>query len=598
MNLTPNQTEIIEAPLGFNLLIEGYSGVGKTTVLLKKYENLFKDQDVSRNDMIFIVSDYIKKEILLNQYSLLSSRYNVLNVYTINELIYAYLKIIELPLFQNTIDDEHKKAILMELLKSYHMNNKNFDFTIEFILDEINYIQANICLRSDEDLEAILYKEFKQYLMTPRRSMKKGLLSFKEKQDIWSIYSEYLNKALSEDFFDEQTFYQSFLRLIYQQYDNIELAMAFPHVFIDDLQDFSCIQLDIIYYLYQQNNDSHSCYLALDELKSKDRYKNYKNSLLYKGIKQSVVLDTNFRNSKNVFNIIKSNLSNSELMTPTLPYQSKQNRNEYKSVLTHYYNKKNDEKREVFFDRLDLLINNMNYTFKDILVIFNDTANLKYMTKQCQFNGIQVSDIYDHVENKEVDALTFVYKKDITNCEFKVVIIYDADNKKLCTGPINKIININKNYEDTLNFYIALGNAKEFLIINSSVSEPSHLLLPSVIDYHEFVFDVGSKFEIKSTLNVYRITDFISFIKGNLVKYYGYSITDLLQHPLFDILIDINYCKVGIKILDNNIDNDVIHYILKNGKDLAYIVIFDSHHYLTFKNVNNDFIRVIDIPNK
>jgi len=598
MDLNINQMEILDAPLGFNLLIEGYSGVGKTTVLLKKYEQLFKNNQVSRNETILIVSNELKKNILLNQYFLLSSKYNGLNIFTINELIHKYLKRIELPLFQNTINPIEKKLIIQELIQNYKIKHENFDFNTDFIVDEINYIQSNICFKDEEEINNTLKKELKHYLIIPRRSIKKGLLSFREKQHIFLIYQEYLNNVLSEDLFDEQTFYQSFLRLIYHQYDNDQLAMTFTHVLVDDIQDFSKIQLDIIYYLYQQKNDLHSCYMTLDELKSKDRYKNFKSSLLYKSIQQSIVLEINYRNSKNVFDIIKSNIINNELIKPHLMYRSNTNRNEFQSVLTYYYNKRIDEKREVFFDRLDLLVNNMNYHLKDILVMFADLNNLNEMKEQCQSNNIKVFDIYDHVENKEVDAITFIHKQELTNCEFKVVIIYDANNNKLCTGPINKIINISKNFEDSIYFYIALGNAADFLIINSSISEPSHLLLPSNIDHQLFAFDVGSKFDIKSTLNIYRISDFIAYIKNNLFNHYGYTVEDLKTHPIFDILIDVNNCKIGIKILDNNIDHDVIHYILKNGNDLNYIIIFDSHHYLTFKNVNNEFVRVIDIPSK
>ncbi len=598
MELTKDQMKVVETPLGVNLLIEGYSGVGKTTVLLKKYEQLIKNKQVSRNETIFIVHDEIKKQIVHDQYFLLSSKYADLNIYTMNELIHKYLQKMELPLFQHTITQKEKKSIITDIIQSFGIERPDFDFTIDFVLDEINFIQSTICLKDDDEINDTLKMELKKYLLSPRRSIKKGLLSFREKQDIWVIYQEYLNRALGEDFFDEQTFYQSFLRLIYHQKDNDELAMTFDHVFVDDIQDFSKIQLDIIYLFYQQNHEGHSCSLTIDELKSKDRYKNYKNSLLYKEIQKSIILDTNFRNSHNVFQIIKSNLTNNELIEPKINYESNMKQEGHKSVLTYYYNKRSDEKREVFFDRLDLLVNNMGYTLKDILVMFTDLDNLKEMKQECLMNNIKVFDIYDHVEDKGTDAITFIHKLEITNCEFKVVIIYDADNKKLCTGPINKIININKNFEDSIYFYTAISNAIDFLTINSSISEPSHLLLPSHIDYQYFVFDIGSKFEIKSTLNVYRISDFIAFIKDNLIKYYGYALEDLTTHPIFDILIENNDEKIGIKILDYNIDNDVIQYILKNGEDLSYIVIFDSHHYLTFKNVNNDFIRDIDIPKK
>ncbi len=597
MNLTDNQNQIIESDLGQIYLIEGYTGVGKTTVLLKKYEQLFKKHKISNNDVIFIVSDELKKYIISQKYLLLSSKSNVLYIYTINELIYKYLSKIELPLFQNTIDKNEKKKILEDIIL-YNDDIKDYDdLNIDFIMDEINFIQANICLKDEAEINITLNKELKQYLITPRRSPHKGLLSFKEKEAIWSVYQEFINKVLHKDIFDEETFYQSFLRLLFHQSESNELGIQFGHIFIDDIQDFSKVQLDVLYCLLKKDNPLHSCYLTHDEIKSKDRYKNYKNSLLFQSVNQTIVLDTNFRNSKNVFNIIKANLTKNELIDPYLPYTCIKDE-VYKSTLTFYYNKRSDEKSDVFFDRLDILVKNMNYTYKDILVMFNDMDNLTEIKEQCQFNNIKVCDIFDHHEKKDVNALTFVHKTQITSCEFKVVIIYDAENKKLCNGPINKIININNNFLDSIYFYTALGNATDFLIINSSFSEPSHLLLPSSISYQDFVFEVGSKFEIKSTLNVYRISDFMNFIKDNLVKYYGYSTEDFKSHPTFDLLIDTNEINIGIKILDNNINSEVIQSVLNYGNDLTYIVIFDVHHYLTFKKENQEFVRVVDIPNK
>ena len=46
MNLSENQKNILDKPLGLNLLIEGYTGVGKTTILLKKYEQIILFRDI------------------------------------------------------------------------------------------------------------------------------------------------------------------------------------------------------------------------------------------------------------------------------------------------------------------------------------------------------------------------------------------------------------------------------------------------------------------------------------------------------------------------------------------------------------------------
>lgn len=594
MELSNKQSEILESPPGCNLLIEGYTGVGKTTLLLKKYDDIIKTQYISRNNVIFIVSDEIKKQITLNQYFLIASNYNLLNIYTLNELIQKYLTIIELPLFSNTIGKNKKKAIIEEILAQ---NTFEHNFPIDFIVDEINFIQSNICIKDDDELKNTLKKELKTYIMLPRKSNKMGLLSFKEKQEIWNIYEQYLAIALNEDFFDEQTLYQSFLRLLYHQHQSKELALNFSYIFIDDSQDFTKVQLDIIYYLFNRNLKNSAYYIAVDEIKAKDRYRYFKESILFKEINKKIVLEENYRNSNNVFNIINDYLHNNELINIELPYKSNNDNTNYKSVLTYFYNKKSDEKQNVFFDRLNYLTSILKYSYRDILVVFTDMNNLNDMKSECLRLNINVVNLYEHIENMNLDALTFLHKDDLVSCEFNIVILYDADDKKLCTGPINKIINVNNNYLDSLYFYITLGNATDFLIINSSFSEPSHLLLPAKINVNNYVFEINSQFEIKSTLNIYRISDFIAYIKENLTRYYGYENKDLKPHPVFDILIDNNE-KIGIKILDYNITDEVINYILNNNEDVQYVVVFDSHHYLTFKKIENKFIRVADIPKK
>ncbi|MDF2699243.1 MAG: LexA repressor [Haloplasmataceae bacterium] len=596
MELSNKQQLIVNSTISENVLIEGYSGVGKTTALLKKYEKLYADAH-TRNETVYIVSDELKKMIALNHYNKFTSKYNVFNIYSMNELIHKYLKRMNLPLFENTINPERKKEFIEDIMEYLH-NDLKIDFTVEFVLNEINFIQENICVKENESMEEVLKIELKQYLNKPRKSFKKGLLSFREKQYIWSIYNEFLNKVLNEDLFDEQTFYQSFLRLLYQHYEHNELALTFSIILVDDTEDFTRVELDILYYLYNQNSDKHSLLLTYDDLKAKDKYRNFKNSILFKAINNSVTLDVNYRNSRNVFNIIKANMTNNEIINAKLNYTSQYNKMDNKSVLTYFYNKSMDEKQEVFFDRLDLLINNMDYKLSDILVIFYDEKSLKDVHDLCLQHKINVITIYEHFENSQNDALTFITKNELVSCDYKVVILYDADNKKLCVGPINRIINIANNYIDSIYFYLSTSIAKDFLIINSSVADPSHLLLPSNINYDDFVFEVASKFHIKSTLTIYRKSEFIVWIKENLIKNYNYNSEDFSVDLLFDFIIKDKQNLIGIKILDNNIDNELIGKILQNGQNLSHVVIYDINHYLTFKNVNNEFVRIKDIPNK
>jgi len=74
MELSNKQTELINSSTNTNTLIEGYSGVGKSTVLLKRYEKLCNDFKVSPKDIVYIVNSSMKKQIILNHYKSITSK--------------------------------------------------------------------------------------------------------------------------------------------------------------------------------------------------------------------------------------------------------------------------------------------------------------------------------------------------------------------------------------------------------------------------------------------------------------------------------------------------------------------------------------------
>lgn len=591
MELTLKQQEVIEYPLNNTILITGYAGTGKTYALLNKYLNLCQNYKVPPQDMLFIVKDDIKKDMTLLMYNVInpSRKFYQLNIVTISELVKYYLEFSELKLFQNRIDDNRKRSILKQITR-----NKNIPFSFELLYDEIKFIQENIVLNIDDDFLSILNKEYKQYYLTTRLTPKKQLLSYQEKELIWSIYKEYLIRALDDDIFDESTLYQSFLRLLYQQ--NNHLTFKFPYIFVDDVEQFTKVQLDIINCFYD-TTETHGCYLSQDELKCKDRYKNYQNSDLFKHVTCTMNLDINLRSTLNVYNIIKSFLTNNALLEPKLPYETINREGRLKSVLTFYLNRHEDEKSIVLFDRLDLLVNHYGYELSDILVVFNDEQTLLDMKQACENHGISVIDIKEHYKTLNPTGLTFIHKNEMSNYEFKVVFIYDVDNYKLCTGVVNKMININTNYADSVNFYLQISSARDLLIINASQIEPSSLIHSSQIDYQEFAFELGSKFFVKPTYISSRINDIIGFIKDNLTNYYGYSNKHFNNVQSFDLLVTTNTHSIGVKVVDEPINELKLNTIISSAQDLDYIAIFDANHYLVYDLRDYNINRVIDLPN-
>jgi hypothetical protein len=593
MDLLKEQLDIIQTNMNTVQLVEGYSGVGKSTVLLHKFFDVLNHNEIYKDELLIVVKDDVKKIRLINDAKKVFGR-NLSNfIMTLEELVNLYIDQLNIPLFKNRITDDRKLKLIDDLIYDDMKTNRLVDF--EVLLLEIDYIQKNICIDEKLPIHKLLEKELQAYLLVPRKNSVRGLLTFNEKQEIWSIYQKFTMKALQMDFFDDLTLYQSFLRLVYHHAEASELMYQFKYLFVDDLQDFSKVECDILYHLLNLQSEYYGLF-TLDPLKSLDRYHFFRNSRLYQLIDQSHTLKTDFLHGHHVFNILDSTIKSNNLFKYNLPYQTKYGP-QLKSTLTFYYNKLKDEKLEVFFDRIDLLTNNLDFNLEDILIIFFDEFSYQELYEQCQDAGLPVMSIKERLYTQNT-GLVFMRKEEIISVPFKVVLLYDADNKKIGNGAISPVININQNYRDSILFYTALSNAEELLLIQSSVSEPSTFLLPSQIDYKQFVFEIGSRFQIKSSLNVYRITDFIHWIREQMMKYYQYQIEDFMTHPIYDMIVQRGHERIAIKILDHNIDNQDISKIIHMGLKYDYIVIFDSHHYLVFRNHHKNFIRILDIPMK
>ena len=178
------------------------------------------------------------------------------------------------------------------------------------------------------------------------------------------------------------------------------------------------------------------------------------------------------------------------------------------------------------------------------------------------------------------------------------VILYDADNKKIGHGHINRLINIQQNYRDSVLFYQSIANATELLIVQTSVSDPSSFLLPAAIDHQTFTFEIGSQFSIKSQLNVLRRRDFIEWISNQLIEHYGYKKEDISSHHTFDLIISNGNEQIVLKIHEPFVDDEEIGQIIRKGLQYDYIVLFDNYHYIVYRNIRNSFVRELDIPKR
>lgn len=591
MVLTREQYACIDTPNNTISLVEGYSGVGKSVVLIEKYLQ-YKNQ----NEEAFIVVKDVFKKFYLNLLAISNFQRDIHDdIVAIDDLINRYIESLNHALFTNRISDAEKLSIIESLFNQREA--KVLDVSFETVLNEITFIQENICTNESGVLGDILRREFIHYYKMSRKHSVKGLLDHYQKTFIWDVYQKYIKYLLEHDLFDQQSLYQSVLRLLFKQISSGEKPYLCQYLFIDDIQDFTLVQLETIDKLFDRTGDYYLM-MTHDPLQSLDRYRNYQKSTLYKDVVYRFHLYENFKNSPNIHRIIHANLKNNPLFEVKHTYDSANPEGDFLgTVLTYFYHQKQDEKIDVVFDRLDLLMNQMDYRYEDILFVFYDYSSYESLAKVFEEEGIPFISVKERFIDKK-SGIVNMLKDEIVKIPFRVVFLYDADNKKIGHGHISHVINVQHNYRDSVLFYQSIANATELLIIHTSVSEPSPFLFPAMVEEQDFTFEIGSKFTIKPQLNVLRLGDFVAWIRNELIEHYGYDPDDFYTDHTFELIVLNGHEKIAIKIHDPNIEPEEIGEIIQKGLNYDYIVLFDNYHYIVYQNIQKNFIRRIDFPNK
>ena len=77
-----------------------------------------------------------------------------------------------------------------------------------------------------------------------------------------------------------------------------------------------------------------------------------------------------------------------------------------------------DEKIDVIFDRLDLLLNQLNYRLEDILIVFYDETSYDSLALELQKDGIPLISIKERLLHRK-SGIVYMLKDDIISIPFK-----------------------------------------------------------------------------------------------------------------------------------------------------------------------------------
>ncbi|MDH6430704.1 3'-5' exonuclease [Paenibacillus sp. FSL R5-0887] len=295
------QKEIINYS-GDQLLIRGIAGSGKTLILLEKARDVaakHPDETVA----VFSYGSALTASVIrqLEKYKLPNLTVSTFHLWAMKNYFKTFKKKFYLENFTRQMLLEAIEGVKQEYPKHRFVNNKDL---ITFIEEEIGWIKgSDLC-------------EFNMYDKAPRKGRGgKVRLSVEDRKVMYKIYEAYQKQL------DYRIDYHDFGLQMSRQLGKIQEESKFDHVFIDEAQDFTKVNMQVLCHIARK-----SCVVGADQ-----GQKIFTTSFTWEGVGLNIkggrtkVLRNSYRSTKEIMELAysiqeKDEISKDEEFTrPDLP---------------------------------------------------------------------------------------------------------------------------------------------------------------------------------------------------------------------------------------------------------------------------------------
>lgn len=585
LKLNMEQNRLIFSKPNGHILIKGVAGSGKTTVAVHKIPYLLNHYCYGEDDKILMVTynrtliNYIKyiysKVELEEQLSfdeLFGDQKKKIKIATLDQLLYTYFKRYqERTKFQCEVTFDNRIAYntmlqCIELLKKKNPDVKILDQkNMKFLIDEIDWIKS------------CHYMELEEYQNVDRLGRMSGtgegpqrlLKNSDTRRIIFELMKLYDQKLMEQKYVDGKT--MALIALTEAKRQAIE---KFTHIIVDESQDLTRVQIELLKTLYQEKDYSSFCFVA-DTAQSI-----YPHSWLVKGRSFSSIgfnmtgksnsLTKNYRTTTQIaeaaYSLLekdKNILEDENFVKPSLIDR----KGEYP-----VYRRFNDSKNEAEYISKEIKEKLLKeYKANEIAIIAKTKNQLTYIEQYLNQNGIKAS-VIDRVnpdfEDEKIKLLTM---HSIKGLEFKVVIICGLNQNIIPSYIQGDFVDIEamETSERKL-LYVGMTRANELLYLTSS-DTPSKFIGEINPQYLKMRMETKIKKYYPVLIDHYRYSNKISDIYSNEEKVRQWMISELINTYNYpERLIDIehkvyNFSKPGFV--------DIVVNIYKNNQKVPYIFI-------------------------
>ncbi|QUH28063.1 UvrD-helicase domain-containing protein [Vallitalea guaymasensis] len=500
MQLNIDQKRIIETKPNGHMLIKGVAGSGKTTVAVNKIPHLIKHY-CSNEDKVLVIT-YAKTLINYIRYiyedmddeittiELLDNKTSSkVKISTVDSIIYKLFN--EYQKFVNKryhiIGDTDRYRIINKAISTIEKrySNQNIVTTdnARFLLEEFDWIKSCKYLNI-ETYQSIDRKGRTNNNETdgPQRILKNSI----NRRAIYELMIEYEKLMEKEGLTDFKTMA---IRVLKGLKCNKIKCEKYPHILIDESQDLTRVQLEILYELYNHRKIYSSIVFVADTAQSIYphswlSYNSFK-SIGFDMSGRARILSKNYRTTTEIARAAYSLIENDENVTSNINYvkPSVIDRHGKYPLYRHF----SSEVKEL--DYISNEINNKLYkkfNLKDVAIIARKKAQLYNAKNFLISRGIDAEIIDKKNPNFDNDSVKLITMHSIKGLEFNVVIIIGLNKDNIPIKVQGELQN-NKDVESVERklLYVGMTRAKEVLYLTSSylpskfIAEinPAYLLL-------------------------------------------------------------------------------------------------------------------------
>ena len=588
MRLNVEQRRIIENKPNGHSLVKGVAGSGKTTVAVHKIPFLLKDYCYEKDDKVLVITynkslinyvKYIYEEIERNK----EAEQLSLGIYESGDNDKLYIKTIDSIMFRYfasyikeerliiASDKQTTKAMIdaiMSVKEKYEKVNILDKKNLTFIKEEIRWMKS--CKYTDiEEYQTIdrIGRISNNNIESPHKLRKNSLI----RQAIFEVMLQYNENLRKDKLVDYQD-----VALIALKQAKSQVEEKYTHIIVDETQDLTRVQLELIKTLYMNKNYSSMLFVS-DTAQSI-----YPEAWLVKGRSftsigfdmkgKSIALSKSYRTTiqiayaaysliaddKNIIeedNFVKPSLIDKQGVYPV--YRGFKNKILEAEYVTGIIK---DELKD-------------RYSYKDIAIISRFKNQLKEIKNYLEKNNIPYKEIENDDELDFSDnCIKLLTMHLVKGLEFKVVMIVGLNDKYM---PLKSFANEFEDSDfvesmDRKLLYVGMTRATEQLFL-TSYGNPSKFIKDISCKYlrinSKSNFRKLHRINIDEYLFTYKIDDIYrneevtrQWIINELINRYGYP------KELIDVEV-----KVNIETKAETID--VVIYFYENKNKIPFIFI-------------------------